>query len=335
MGIPGPDTVLMAGDELLVRCSVEKIRKLQEKEGVSLKPRLLLRDQDLNREDIRLAEAIIAPNSMLIGRSIKELRFRNTFGALVLALRHRQGEILREKLTEARLRAGDALLVEIQSDRYERFRNNREFVVVSEIDMPHYRKGRILRAVAITLGVIVTASAGILPIVVSAVAGAVLLVLTGCLRLEEMYEAVDWKIIFLLAGVLTLGTALEKSGTAAFAADLLLRAIGGFGPAVMLSAFFLVTSLLTSFMSNNAAAALLSPIALATAASLGADSRPFLFAVAFAASASFMTPVGYQTNTMIYTAGQYRFSDFLRVGTPLNILFWILATLMIPRFWPF
>lgn len=335
LGMPEPDMVLMAGDELLVRCNVEKIRKLQEREGVTLKPRARMRDEDLNLETIKLVEAIIAPHSSLVGKSIKELDFRNMFGALVIALRHRGGEMVHEKIMKARLKAGDALLVEIPTGRYEQFQHNREFVVVSEVDIPRDRRGKLVWAVLIALGVIATASTGIFPIVVSAVAGALLLVMTGCLSLQEAYDAVDWKIIFLLAGFLTLGAALEKSGAASFTADLLLHSFGGLGPTVMLSMFFLLTSLLTSFMSNNAAAALLSPIAIAAASSLGVDSRPFLFAVAFAASASFMTPVGYQTNTMIYTPGQYRFSDFLKVGTPLNILFWILATLLIPRFWPF
>jgi len=335
MGLPDPDTVLLAGDELLVRCNIEKIRKLEEREGVSLKSQLKLRDADLKSEDLRLVEAIIAPNSMLVGRSIKESQFRSMFGAVVLALRHRGGEVLREKISTARLKAGDALLIEVRKGSYERFKRNREFVVVSDVDLPQYRKRKILPAIVIALGVVVTAATGVLPIVVSAIAGAALLVLTGCISLREAYDSVDWKIIFLLAGVLTLGAALEKSGAAALMAGFLLDTIGKLGAVVMLSAFYLIGSLLTELMSNNAAAALLAPIAVAAAASMGVDSRPFLFAIAFSASASFMTPVGYQTNTMIYAAGQYRFSDFLKVGTPLNIIFWILATLLIPRFWPF
>lgn len=335
MGLPNLDTVLQAEDVLLVRCNIEKMRKLEQREGVALKPRIHWKDADLNSEDMRLVEAVIAPNSMLVGRSIKELQFRSMFGAVVLALRHRGGDVRREKIFTERLSAGDALLIEVESSSYERFRRNREFVIVSDIITPKYRKRKILPALLIVAGVVVTAAIGLLPIVVSAIAGAILLVITGCIRLEEAYEAVEWKIIFLLAGVLTLGTALDKTGAAEYIANLLINGIGWLGPVAMLAAFYLLTSLLTEAMSNNATAALLAPIAIATAGALGVDSRPFLFAVAFASSASFMTPVGYQTNTMIYAAGQYRFSDFIKVGAPLNLLFWILATILIPVFWPF
>lgn len=335
MGMPRPDTVLLAGDELLVRCNIEKIKKLEEREGVALKSQLRLRDADLNADELMLVEAVVAPNSVLVGKSMKEIQFRSTFGAIVLALRHRGGNLVREKLATARLNAGDALLIEIDREGYERLRRSHAFVIVSELGVPQYRKSKVLPALLIIGGVVATAATDILPIVVGAIIGCVLLVLTKCITLEEAYDAVDWKIIFLLAGVLTLGVALEKTGTAAFVAQLLVDAIGGLGPVAMLSAFYLLTSLLTEVMSNNATAALLAPIAIATAASLGVDPRPFLFAVAFAASASFMTPVGYQTNTMIYAAGQYRFADFIKVGSPLNLIFWILATLLIPVFWPF
>ena len=208
-------------------------------------------------------------------------------------------------------------------------------MIVSEVDLPEFRKQKILPAVAIIIGVVATASLNILPIVVSAIVGCILLIITGCLTLEEAYKSIDWKVILLLAGVLTLGTALEKTGAAHLISDAMISTVGVWGPVAVVSALYLLTSILTESMSNNATAALMAPIAIAAADSLGVDPRPFLMAVTFAASSSFMTPVGYQTNTLIYEPGQYKYIDFLRVGTPLNIIFWVVATLLIPYFWPF
>lgn len=227
------------------------------------------------------------------------------------------------------------LLLKVQSDSLARLRDSPAFVMISDLGLPTFRTHKLLTALAIVAGVVSTAALNIVPIVVSAITGCVLLVLTGCLTMQEAYNAVEWRIIFLLAGVLTLGVALEKTGTALLLSNWLIATVGVWGPVALVSALYFVTSLLTEAMSNNATAALLAPIAIAAAQSMGLDPRPFLMAITFAASASFMTPVGYQTNTLIYGPGRYTFTDFLRVGTPLNILFWVLATLLIPVFWPF
>jgi di/tricarboxylate transporter len=190
-------------------------------------------------------------------------------------------------------------------------------------------------AVIIVFGVVAAASLNLAPIVVASVIGAILMVLFGCLTIEESYTAIDWKIIFLLAGILSLGVALDRSGAAALIASNVVSSVGSFGNIVLVSVFYIMTVLLTSAMSNNATGALLAPIAIATAASVGVDPRPFLMAIVFAASASFMTPIGYQTNTMIYGPGQYKFVDFIKVGTPLNIILWVVATILIPIIWPF
>ena len=187
----------------------------------------------------------------------------------------------------------------------------------------------------IVFGIVLTASLGIAEIVVSSIIGAVLLILVGCLTMEEAYKSIEWRIIFLLAGVLTLGIALENTGAAEVISNSIVSTAGSWGVIGILSAFYLLTTILTSVMSNNATAVLLAPIAIATAHSLGVNPRPFLIAVMFAASSSFMTPVGYQTNTLIYSPGQYKFADFLKVGTPLNIILWLAATFLIPYFWEF
>jgi len=331
---PDPFTVLQAGDLLLVRCNVAQIKRLQERAGISLKSEMQWRDKDLASDHTQLMEAVVAPYSVLDGRSLKGIRFRDNFGATVLAVRH-HGKLVHDDLNARTLRGGDVLLLKVRKDALDRLRDSPAFVMMSDVGLPAFRTSKLLTALAIVAGVVGTAAFNLLPIVVSALIGCVMLVLTGCLTMEEAYNAVEWRIIFLLAGVLTLGVALEKTGAAMLLSNWLIATIGVWGPMALLSAFYLVTSLLTETMSNNATAALLTPIAIAAAQSLGLDPRPFLMAITFAASASFMTPVGYQTNTLIYGPGQYTFADFLRVGTPLNILFWLLATMLIPVFWPF
>jgi di/tricarboxylate transporter len=340
VALPPPDTILRAGDVLRVRASAEKIKRLERRVGVRLRSGLRERDTKAfvtdgdDAGETVLVEAVLAPHTTLRGKTIKELRFYDAFNAVVLAIRH-SGKLLRGNLNNTKLHAGDALLLEIKRDHLNELKDNNSFVVVSEIDLPRFRPAKIVPAVVIVAGVVISAALGLLPIVASAVIGSVLLILFKCLTPEEAYAAIDWRIIFLLAGVLTLGVALEKTGAATLLSSFIVGAFGDWGPVVMLSVLYLLTSLLTEAMSNNATAALLAPVAIATAETLNVSPRPFLVAVAFAASASFMTPVGYQTNTLIYGTGQYKFSDFLRIGAPLNLIFWILATLLIPRFWSF
>lgn len=331
---PGAETVLAAGDLLRVRCDVRKIRQAEKQKGIVLKSGLKWRDEDLGSSEASLLEAVIVPGSALEGKTLKEAGFRQMYGGTALAIRHR-GEVMRERLGLTRLQSGDVLLVEVRRDRVDALKRNPDFVVVSEIGLDEPRRGKLLLALAIVAGVVGAAALELLPILGSAILGSVLLVLTRCLTLDEAYKAIEWRVVFLLGGILPLGIALETTGAARLLSSLLVDSIGAWGPVALLSAFYLLTSLLTEAMSNNATAALLAPIAISAASSLGVDPRPFLVAVTFAASASFMTPVGYQTNTLIYGPGYYRFGDFLRIGTPLNLMFWLIATLLIPYFWSF
>jgi di/tricarboxylate transporter len=251
-----------------------------------------------------------------------------------LANRHRES-LLREKLPDTKLSPGDLWLNEIETNRLGAFKRSGDFIITSEMETTEFRRSKAIIAIAIVAGVVISATTNVAPIVVSALIGAIALVLTGCISLEEAYGAIEWKIIFLLAGVLSLGIALDSSGAANLLSESMIAYVGSLGLVALVSAFFLVSSLLTGMMSNNATAALLAPIAIATARALDVDAIPFLMAITFAASASFMTPVGYQTNTMIYAPGQYRFVDFVKVGTPLNLIFWILATILIPMIWSF
>jgi di/tricarboxylate transporter len=332
--LPRSEVVLKAGDLLRIRTRLPTIRKLREAGDVDLATAVPRDEAERSDGEVVLVEVVVPAGSSLIGRSLERSRFRNRFGATVLAIGHR-GELLHQRLKKVRFAAGDTLLIEARRGRLQQLRGTRDFIFVSESQLGGLRRHKLLPAVAILTAVVVSAALGWTPIVVSSLLGAVAMVLVRCLSIEEAYEAVDWKIIFLLAGVLGLGTALEQTGGVVLLSNHVLGAFTWMGPLAVLSLFYLITSLLTEAMSNNATVVLLAPVALVTADSLGVDSRPFLMAVTFAASASFMTPVGYQTNTLIYGPGRYRFADFIRVGLPLNVLFWVLATLLIPWFWPF
>lgn len=338
LDLPPEQAVLQADDKVCLRCDLENVQKVKERkaaesgqETTETGPAAVATAAET--EHTIFVEAVLAYNSPLMGKSLKEAGYALSPGTTAHAIRHGE-RTLHANVDTTRLRAGDALLIEIRPSQIKYLKKDGAFVVVSEMELPVFRKTKILTALAIIGAVIASAALGWLPIVVSAIAGCVLMILTECITLEEAYKSIDWKVIFLLAGVLTLGTALEKTGAAHLIATALASSVGLLGPVALVSVFYLVTSLLTETMSNNATAALLTPVAIVTAESLHADPRPFLMAIAYAASASFMTPVGYQTNTLIYGPGRYKFSDYLRVGAPLNLLFWILATLYIPRFWP-
>jgi anion transporter len=236
---------------------------------------------------------------------------------------------------QTKLASGDVLLLSANYDEVQSLRDSGDLMIVSEMESTKRKMKKLIPVLLIISGVILSATFEIAPIVVSAAVGCVLLIIFKCIEVHEAYKAIDWKVIFMLAGVLSMGTALEKTGAAQLIADLLINSIGDYGPYAVLSALFFLTFMSTNFMSNNASAALLAPIAIVTANSMGISSKPLLLAVTYAASLSFMTPVGYQTNTMIYGPGNYKFKDYLIIGTPLNIILWILASILIPYFFPF
>jgi di/tricarboxylate transporter len=326
---------LKENDILVVKGNVQNLLKVGQTSGVDILAQVKLGDQDLESDQVALAEAIISPTSDLVGLTLKEADFRMRYQATALAIR-RHGEEIKEKLGRIKLKFGDMLLIQGQKDRLKILKQNPSFLLIME-EMPiiDVRHPKFLISISILVGVVLLASLNILPIMVAALFGALLMILTRCLTLQEAYEAVDLRIVVLIAGTLSLGLALEKTGGAKLIADNAVRWAGPFGPTLVLSALYLLTSLLTEVMSNNASAALLTPIALSIAADLQVNPRPFAFAIAYAASASFLTPIGYQTNTLVYGPGGYKFMDFVRVGGPLNFINWIMATILIPIFWPF
>ena len=330
---PTPETILREGDVLRIQGNLRSINELKGRAGVTFGMSMKWRDEHLQSTDTRLVEAVVGPSSPLAGKSLAESRLRENYGASVLAIRQ-HGTLRHGQFENITLMPGDALLIDVPNDQIEHLTQQRVFLVVSRAGIPRFDWRKASKAVAIVVAVVVVAATGLLPIVAAAATGALMMVLSGCVSTEEAYGAIEWNVLFLLAGMLSLGAAMQKTGASTMLANGMIDSVGEFGPLALLAAFFGATMLLTEVMSNNATVALLLPIAITTAQAIDVDPHAFMFAVVFAASSSFMTPVGYQTNTMIYGPGQYRFKDFVRVGAPLNLIFWALGTLLIPWFWP-
>ncbi|MCQ3803119.1 MAG: SLC13 family permease [bacterium] len=324
---------LQPDDVLLVRGSLPDLIRLRGTMGLRINADFELRDETLQSKDLRVVQALVAPGSRLVGHTLKETDFRNRYRALVLGMQ-RKGETINDKLSSVRLRLGDALLIQAPEAQIRDLRRGEDLIILNEIP------GSVLRhkaplAIGILVVVVGLAAFDVLPILVAALLGCVALVMTRILQPEDAYRAINWQVIFLLAGVLPLGVAMHNSGAAGWLAEQTVALVGDSGPVAILAAFYLLTAIMTETMSNAAAAVLLAPIAISTAEQIGVDPRPFLMAITFAASTGFSTPVGYQTNTMIYNPGGYKYSDFLRAGVPLNLIFWVLSVIFIPRLWAF
>lgn len=326
---------LKADDILRIRGSAEQIHTLiQSGPGLEIHPHRKWREADVTRGDYQLIEAVVAPDSESDCRNVREIDFAGKYEAVVLGV-YKQGEPAGEALGEITLRGGDSVLLALEKKQIGALKKDDDFVVVSEADIEHYATQKMPMALAIIAMVVLSAALNWVPIVVSASTGVILMVFTGCLRTNDIYKAINWKVIFLLAGVIPLGLAMQKTGAAKLLSDLIVETVGHLGPRAVLSGYFLLTTLLTAMISNQATAAILATLAIETAEGLGVHARPFLMAVTFAASLSLITPWGYQTNTLIYGPGRYRFTDFTKVGAPLNLFFWVLGTIFIPIFWPF
>jgi len=334
--LPAPvsQVVLESGDRLRLTTELASVVDLKSQAGLELVSKAGLGVKLVGTQKLIVVECVIGPHSGLIGRSLRQMNFRRRYGVLALAV-HRQGVSLRENFADVRLQYGDTLLVEGPESAIQDLREGHDFLLL--LDVPHTPKRRRKQwlAVGVITLVIVFATLNVMNIAALAFMGAVCVVATRCLDVEEAYEAVEWKIIFLIFGMLALGMALEKTKGAELIAHAIINELGSFGPAVVLTSVVVIASVLTAFLSNNAVAVLLTPVVIQTAASLNVSARPFIIAVAIGASASFATPIGYQTNTLVYGAGGYRFSDYLKVGLPLNLLFCALAAYFIPKFWPF
>ena len=335
--LPPGDFRLATDDTLKVRCDREKIRNLKDwVRLVDNSGSVRLMGTGLERDNSSLVEMVVTPNSEFVGKTLRGVDFRRSYRAVPLAIRQRE-ETLHEQLYRLPLTAGDVILAEVKShyltelQRIEQ-RQDSPFILLSSDTITDFRRGRFYFVLLTVVAVVGLATAGLLPISISALLGVCALVLGRTMTMNEAFEAIDWKIVFLLAGALSLGRAMGNSGLDGQIAGLLTGTVAPWGPYALVAVLYLTTNLLTEMMSNNATAALLAPVAVAAAQQVGVDPLPLLVTVSIAASASFMTPVGYQTNAMVYGAGRYRFTDFARVGAPLSLLCWILTTLLVPLF---
>jgi len=327
------DAELQAGDRLVIESERDEMVRLRR--GTMVWPRGLEPGEleALAQSQTQLAEAIVGPEARILGRSVADLNLERRFGVFVLGV-HRHMKRLNRGFDELHLKAGDVLLLEGTPADLSQLYSNRSFINVAVPEIRTLQREKAPLALFALLAVVVLAALDVMPIVVLAIIGATFVVLTGCLSAEDAYEAVQWPILMLIFGMLAIGLALEQTG----AMELLVKGVIGvadtLGPMGLLIVMYAMTTVLTEVMSNNAAAILLTPIAIGVAHGAGLEPMPFVVAVMLAGSASFATPIGYQTNTFVYQAGGYRFADFLRIGLPMNLLALLVSVLLIPRFWP-
>lgn len=329
---PAPSTVLEKGDVLLVRGGRQHILRVHQAKDVQLLPDVV-HWLPSKGSGLEVVETVIPPGSPLAGATLAGFRFRGRFDAVVLAVRKRE-RLFANPIATLRLEAGDALLVSGTPAAIAAMKTDADLVVAQDISGEVDRVHHVIPVLGIFAAVILAATFDLVSLPVAALTGVALVVLVGALRLDELQRAVRWDILFLLAGLIPLGLALQETGAAAIAADWLAGLIGGWPPVASLAVVYLAAMLLTEVMSNNACVALLLPLAANLGVALGLNPFTFILAVVFGASLAFMTPVGYQTYLMVYGPGGYRFSDFVKVGAPLNLLCMATSVLALTYFWP-
>lgn len=324
---------LAEGDRLVMLSNVADVLELRQADkgvfGSTEHPDI----EKVASQPTAVMEGIIGPQSSLVGRRLGDLNLRGRFNVFVLAI-HRQNQNLRGDFDRVRLAFGDTLLLEGPPDGLKQLFDRGELVNLSEPSARPFRRDKAPIAAAAIGLVVILAAFDVFPIVGLAMIAATSVIALGCLDADEAYRGIRWPILVLIFAMLAIGTAMEKTGAAGAVVAVIIDAAAGLGPVALLSIVYLLTSAMTEFLSNNATSILLTPIAIGLAEAMGVDPRPFVVAVMFAASASFATPIGYQTNTFVYGAGGYRFVDFIRIGLPLNLVNWATATFVIPLFWP-
>jgi len=333
---PGQDMIEIAlSDLLLVKGSANDLVAILNDNAVGLPHS----DQDLNftanDPDALIVELIIPPQSTLIGEKLLDTHLRGDPRVHIIAIKRRQLHYSDQKIQALKLRIGDIILVHCSKGRLDQIRKESDFIIIEDVHHEIIHKSKARWAALIFAGLVASAAIGLADIIVCALTGVFLMVLTGCLQLRDAYRAIRGDVLLLIVGMIALGTAMEKTGATQFYTHWFLSLFKGASPVFVLTGIICLTSISTQMLSNNATAILLLPIAIATALELGVNPKPFVIAVCLGASACFASPIGYQTNLLVYGPGNYRFGDYLKLGIPLNLIVIVLGSLLIPIFWPF
>ena len=332
--MPDPNEQLEVGDTLLVKGNREDLLTVDGLQTLRIESELPPELSEIESAEVGLVEAVLSPHTTLVGKTLREIHFRVKYGLSVLAI-WREGNAYYSNLGEMALRFGDALLLHGARERIQLLGSEPDFLVLTEEAQEAPRTNKALLAVLIWVVVLLPVILGWVPIAIMVVVGVVLMVITGCLTMDEAYRSIEWKAVFLIAGMIPLGIAMQKTGAASFVATWMVNLLGVYGPTVIMAGLFILTSLATQVMPNPAAAVLLVPIALNTASDLGVSPYPLAMTVAVAASAAFLSPVGHPATLLIMGPGGYRFSDYIKVGLPLTLVIFLVVMLVMPIFWPF
>ena len=328
------DTILQRGDVLLIEGMVDNLVWAEATGWVDVQPEVGVEDHDLQSEVVGIAEVLLSPRSGLVGKTLAEILFREKYSLTVLAIL-RDGRPRRTGLVDLPLRFGDTLLVQGPRQKIRILQREPDFVVMGDVEVaPMVRARRAPVAIGLLVLMLVPVIAGWLPIAASALLAGILMVITGCLTMDEAYQSIEWKAVFLVAGTLPLGIAMQETGTAEYLAGFLVDTLGGLHPLALLAGFFILTNLLTQFMSNAASTMLIAPIAIGAAQQIGSEPYALLMTVAVAASAGFLTPVAHQSNVLVMGPGGYRFGDYFKSGLPLDLLTFVVTVLIVPLIWP-
>lgn len=334
--VPDPETRLMTGDRLMVEGNLEKLFKVIESKDLIIHVKTQISDENLVGKNIKLAEVVPSPKSPILGQSIRQADIKRRYGVLALALRKRE-KTFSMGYADQPLELGDVMLVQGSPERLREIATHDDFLVINHLEPKIRDLKKAPYAIAAMGFAIVMAATGVMHISVAGIVGVLLMALTGSVQVKDIYTKVEWRVIFLISGMMPLGIAMdgEHTGAAEWIAGHVVDFSGGYGPYVVLACLFIFITLLTEIMSNAAAAVLVAPIGVSIAMGMNLEPYPFLMAIAIGASTTFLTPIGHQANVLVYGIGGYKFTDFTRTGFFLNILIAIVTILLVPMVWPF